>query len=120
MSVEVGERLTAAILARDAEGMRACIAPDVVFWNNLGGEQSRDEFVSMCDHVVASVPDVSYDELRRLETSSGFVQQHVLTGTSPAGSPFRVYACVVATVSDGRIVRFEEYLDAGQAGGIGL
>lgn len=116
----VGERLFAAILARDSEGVRACIADDAVFWNNLGGEQARDDFVSVVDHLVEAIPDVEYSQLRRLDTSSGFVQQHELTGTSPAGSPFRVKACVVVTVEDGRIVRFEEYMDAGQAGGIGL
>jgi ketosteroid isomerase-like protein len=116
----IGERLTAAILARDAAGMRGCIAPDAVIWTNIGPEQDRETFVAICDALVAAISDVRYANLRRADTATGFVQQHELTGTSPAGARFTVKACVVATVEDGRIVRFEEYIDAGQASGIGL
>jgi ketosteroid isomerase-like protein len=42
------------------------------------------------------------------------VQQHVLRGTAPDGTPLEVPAMMRVTVADGRITRLEEYLDTAQ------
>jgi len=116
----VAERLFAAIFDRDPEAASACIADDAVFWTNIGPVQTREEFVPMFLHLIESIPDVAYTQLRRIDTPDGYVQQHVLTGTSPQGQPFSVDACSVVTVRDGLIVRWDEYLDSDQVAGIGL
>jgi len=42
----------------------------------------------------------------------GFVERHTLRAITPAGEEFAVAACYFVTVTDGRIVRFEEYFDS--------
>jgi len=48
---------------------------------------------------------------RRQVIDGGFLQEHVLRGTAPNGQTVAMPACIIATVSDGRITRIHEYLD---------
>ncbi|WP_235735596.1 nuclear transport factor 2 family protein [Nocardioides alcanivorans] len=45
----------------------------------------------------------------------GWVLQSTTVGTSAAGDPVRIPSCLVVTVRDGRIARFEEYADSAAA-----
>ena len=53
-----------------------------------------------------------YDEVRREPTPAGFVQQHVLRATTPAGDALAIPACLVAAVNGGQITSIDEYLDS--------
>jgi ketosteroid isomerase-like protein len=107
------ERLFAAITAGDTEAVRAIYAEDAVIWhNNDGLEQTPEENLRVLRWVVRNVKDLRYEEIRRHETPTGFVQQHVLRGMAPNGTALEIPACIVCTVKDGRITRLEEYLDS--------
>jgi ketosteroid isomerase-like protein len=107
------ERLFAAITAGDTETVRAIYAEDAVIWhNNDGLEQTPDENLRVLRWVIRNVKDLRYEEIRRHETPTGFVQQHVLRGMAPNGTALEIPACIVCTVKDGRITRLEEYLDS--------
>ena len=57
----------------------------------------------------------TYD-LQRLELlSNGYLQQHILSGTTNNGVNILVHACVICTVSNNKITRLEEYLDPAPA-----
>ena len=44
----------------------------------------------------------------------GFVQQHVLRGTTDSGAALEVPAMLRVFVADGHVTRIEEYLDTAQ------
>lgn len=116
----------AAIERADLDRVRAIYADDAVIWHaHTGKTQSREENVALLAQAVPAIRGFRYEEVRRIATADGFVEQHVLRGTAPNGTPLEVPACIVVRVAGGRIARLDEYLDskslaplfAGRAGG---
>ena len=113
MSIDLANRLFAAIEAGDVDAVRDLYAPDAVIWHNTDGvEQTVEQNLSLLGWVCANLADRSYDEVRRQPTPTGFVQQHVLRFTKADGTREEVPACIVATCAGGRITRIDEYLDS--------
>ena len=114
-ALDVAERLFTAIGHGDIDAVRDCYADEVVVWhNNDGVEQTRDQNLRTLAWVIKNVSGRRYEEIRRQPTPTGFVQQHVLRGTAPNGKTLELPACIVFTVVDGKITRFDEYLDSAQ------
>ena len=115
-ALEVAERLFTSIGAGDIEDVRDCYAANVVIWHNSDGlEQTRDENLRTLSWVIRNISDRRYEEIRRQPTPTGFVQQHVLRGTTRSGQAMELPACIVCTVEDGKITRLDEYLDSAHA-----
>lgn len=114
--LDVAERLFAAIEAGDVDAVAALYGPDTVVWHNTDGvEQAVADNLHTLAWLTKRCSDVRYTDVRRSATATGFVQQHVLRLTSPAGEALALPACIVATVDDdGRITRVDEYLDSAQ------
>jgi len=109
----VADRLFRSIEAGQVDDVREIYAPDAVIWHNHDGvEQGCDENLRTLEWVTRNITGLRYERVRRSATDDGFVQQHVLRGTNPAGVEVEMPACIVATVVDGRITRLEEYLDS--------
>lgn len=114
-NIEVCGRLFSAIMRGDIEAVRAIYSPNAVIWhNNDMVEQTPDENLRTLSWVTRNIKDLRYEDIRRHDIGSGFVQQHVLRGIAPNGSPLELPACIVCQVEDGQITRLEEYLDSGQ------
>ena len=64
--------------------------------------------------VSSNVGGLRYEDVRRVPLDDGFVQQHVLRGTAPDGSPLEVPAMLRVFVNGGQIERIDEYLDTAQ------
>lgn len=112
-SLQVAERLFAAIMAGNVDAVRDIYALDAVIWrNNDGLEQSVDDNLRVLQWVVTHIRNLRYEDIRRQRTDTGFLQQHVLRGTASNGHELNVPACIICTVRDGRITRLEEYLDS--------
>ena len=117
---EVTERLAnalmAAIPATDVDALRQIYAPDVVIWHNFDQvEQRLDDNLKVMRWMGKVMPDMSYDDVRRQSTPTGYVQQHILRGTAPDGTALAMPACLVVTIEDERITRLDEYLDPAAA-----
>ena len=105
----------AAISRGDIDAVRAIYAPDAVIWHNdEKAEQTPDRNLKVLGWVTRNIRDMRYEEVRRHETPTGFVEQHVLRGVAPNGAPLEIPACIVCEVRDGRITRLDEYLDSAQ------
>ncbi|HTO69698.1 MAG TPA: nuclear transport factor 2 family protein [Myxococcota bacterium] len=114
-ALEVAEKLFAAIPRGDVAAVRALYAPDARIWHNHDGvEQDPPTNLRVLDWVVRNIAELRYEDVRRQATPTGFVQQHVLRGKGPGGKPVEIPACIVCTVSGGRITRLDEYLDSAQ------
>jgi ketosteroid isomerase-like protein len=111
--LQVAARLFGAIERGDVATVAALYAPDAVVWHSHdGATQSAAENVALLGAVVRRLRDLRYEDVRRQRTERGFVQQHVLRATTPAGEPVELVACVLCDVVAGRITRLDEYLDA--------
>ena len=113
ISLALADRLFAAIDANDQDALRNEVyAPDVIVWHNNDNHGQRiDENLKVLRWLHRNVAGKRYEEVRRQATPTGFVDQHVLRGTAPDGTELNIYACLVVTVSEGRIARIDEYLD---------
>lgn len=114
--LDLATRFFNALETGDAEGVRACYAPDAQIWHNFDQRyQSVDENLANLPWLADRLSDKQYDVVRREVLLTGFLQQHVLRGTLNDGQAFAMPACVICTVVEGRITRLEEYLDTAQA-----
>lgn len=114
-SLEVAERLMAAIQAGDVDAVRELYHPDVQVWHNFDQVcQTGEENLRVLRWMVRRVKDRRYEEVRRFETPGGFAQQHVLRGIAPNGELLECPAAIFCTVEDGLITRLDEYLDSAQ------
>ncbi len=114
VSLRLAERLADALTTNDIEALRRNVyAPDVVVWhNNDQREQSLDENLRTLGWLHKAIADQRYENVVRQPTPTGFVEQHVLRGTTRSGAPIDLHACLVVTVVAGRISRVDEYLDS--------
>ena len=111
--LDIAERLFSAIMAGDVDAVRDIYAPSARIWHNFDGkEQSVEENLRLLRWLVESVTNLRYEEVRRQRTDRGFLQQHVLRGTTRDGRAIEIPACLVCTVESGRITRIDEYFDS--------
>jgi ketosteroid isomerase-like protein len=114
-TLELADRLFAAIEAGDTATVAALYAPDVKVWHNYDQiEQERDANLAVLGWMSRRVSGIRYEEVRREVLPDGFLQQHVLRGTAPDGSALEVPAILRIYCADGVIGRIEEYLDTAQ------
>ncbi|MFI5315020.1 MAG: nuclear transport factor 2 family protein [Myxococcota bacterium] len=120
-SLEVAEKLFAAIPRGDLEAVRGIYAPAAEIWHNHDGvTQDVAANLRVLDWVVRNISGLRYEDVRRQATPTGFVQQHVLRGSGPGGKPVEIAACIVCRVERGRITRLDEYLDSAQLRALAL
>ena len=109
-------RFVRAVEGGDAEAARDCYAPDAKIWHNHDGvEQTVDQNIRSLEWFARKLPGRKYRVLRVEALPDGYVQQHVLEATLPDGAPWKLDACIVVRIENGRITRLDEYLDSGQA-----
>lgn len=117
---DIAESFSNAYPDGDYDTLRSIFHPEAVIWHNFDRqEQTVEENLAMA----ANVHDVTrfrYDNIRRYYFDGGYVQQHEVRGETQAGVEWGVEACLVVHVSEGRIVRLDEYLDTAQVSAIGL
>ncbi|MFC4595808.1 nuclear transport factor 2 family protein [Sphingobium tyrosinilyticum] len=108
----VMDRLLAAIVAGDLDGVRACFTPDGEVWHGYDCiAHDVNGFVASVKGVAAAGIELRYDDVRRHPTPTGFVQQHLLVTPDAEGGYSAKPCCVVVELKDGRIHRALEYLD---------
>jgi ketosteroid isomerase-like protein len=119
--LQVAEDFFSAIQRGDIERVRALYADDAVIWHaHTGKQQSREENLLVLTAALKAIQGFRYEEVRRLATADGFVEQHVLRGTAPSGEPLEVEACIVVRLEGGRIKRLDEYIDSKALAPLGL
>jgi ketosteroid isomerase-like protein len=120
--VGVAERFFAAIAAGDAGAVRAACAPDAELVVNGAPETTMpvDVMAGRVAEIARHIPDFRYEDVRCEATASGFVREHVMCGTSPAGAAFAAPACCVGRVASGRLTRIDEYADPAKLAELGL
>jgi len=107
----VAERWLPAFL----EGRRAdeeLYADRVTTWHNIGEREAEIQRTPSRTRANDGGADLRIVDVRLRVFDGGWVLQATTVGTTAAGEPVRIPTCLVATVRDGRIQRFEEYADS--------
>jgi ketosteroid isomerase-like protein len=114
--MDLADRFLTAVESGDADTVRAIYAPHAKIWHNFDGvEQTVEENMRVLGWFARTLPNRRYRVLRREATRDGYFQQHVVEAVLPDGTDWKMPACLVVTVKDGRITRLDEYLDSAQA-----
>ena len=115
MSTEQARALAERWLPAFLEGRRAdedVYAERVTTWHNIGERESEVQRTPSRTRQVQSGADLRVEDVRLNVFDGGWVLQATTVGSNAAGEPVRVPTCLVVTVRDGRIARFEEYADS--------
>jgi ketosteroid isomerase-like protein len=114
-TLQLAERLMAALEACDVDTVRALYEPDAKIWHNFDRAlQPLDEHLQSLQWMHRKLSDMRYDIVRREAIPDGFYQEHVLCGKLASGEDFSMPACAIIKVREGRIVALNEYLDSAQ------
>ena len=87
-------------------------AEGVSTWHNIGELEAPIHTTPSRRRRINSGAQLAVDEVRCRVVDGGFVVQATTVGTSADGKKVRVPTCLVVTVRDGKIARFEEYADS--------
>ncbi|MGB0101005.1 MAG: hypothetical protein WBP61_12070 [Nocardioides sp.] len=87
-------------------------AEGVSTWHNIGEHEAEIERTPSRTRQVRAGADLRVEDVRLRVFDGGWVVQATTTGSNAAGDPVRVPTCLVVTVHEGRIARFEEYADS--------
>jgi len=87
-------------------------AEGVSTWHNIGEHETEIQRTPSRTRQVRAGADLRIEEVRLRVFDGGWVVQATTVGTTAAGAPVRVPTCLVVTLRDGRIARFEEYADS--------
>ena len=109
----LADRLFSAIEAGDVAAVAAMWSDDVTVWHAGDTRPSGKACaIRVIEWFVNASSDRHYDVLDRQFFPGGFVQQHVLHGTTRAGAPYSLRVGIVIRVgADALIDRIDEYFD---------
>jgi ketosteroid isomerase-like protein len=115
--LEIAGQLFNAVTAGDVAAVEQLYAPECIVWHNFDNAgQTVAENLATLRWLTTNVANLRYEEVRRQELPNGFLQQHVLRGTSVTGEQVDMPTCMIGTIADGKIIRLEEYLDSAHIG----
>ena len=113
--IEEARALAERWLPAFLEGRRAdddVYADGVTTWHNIGEREAEIQRTPSRARQVQGGADLRVEDVRMHVFDGGWVLQATTVGTNAAGVPVRVPTCLVVTLRDGKIARFEEYADS--------
>ena len=122
---QVMDRVTAAVMSGDSDGLKALYAPDAVAETpDQGTIRGRGQIAAYMGEFATAFPDASWEELHKHETSDAAIDEGYFVGTNtgpmtgpngetiPAtGRRVRARECDVATVENGVVTSHRFYFD---------
>ncbi len=87
-------------------------AAGVSTWHNIGEREAEIEQTPSRTRQEQAGADLRVEDVRVKVFDGGWVLQSVAVGTNADGAPVRIPSCLVVTLREGKIARFEEYADS--------
>ena len=114
--IKTAEELTRVISSLDEDVFATIYTDDAVIWHgSTNATQTKAENAAFLGSIFKLVDSLYYENIKRLPTPEGFVQYHAVTGVFKDGTPVPpLQACIVATVTNGKISRLNEFFDPAQ------
>ena len=111
---EIARAMTRAAERSDVARLEDLWSSDFVLWYNTSLKSlSRDEALKSIAAVGSVFGELEFTDIRRLYGEKGYAQQHTIKGRF-SGKSFSMPACVIVEISDGKVVRVDEWWDSAQ------
>lgn len=113
----VGNRLFETVGHGNLDELHDIFAPGAGVWHNT--DNSLTDIPTTIENlkkIRGSADLFRYEDIRRLPTPDGFVQQHTLVIKMADGRVINDMCCCICTVKDGRITHMEAYHDSAATG----
>lgn len=117
-NTELCKALFGAFENGDEERIRALCASNMQTRQNNNPPMDLDSLLEFSRAVLRAVDDFRYEDAKRSNTATGFVEEHSVRGVLPDGSNLDLAVCVVADVHNGKVCHLREYLDVSAASGL--
>jgi ketosteroid isomerase-like protein len=112
---ELCHRFFDAIERQDFDAVGALYAPEFRLWfNGTGKEIGRKENLAVLREGASLHQRRTYDDRTINTFATGFVVQYSVNVVAHSGRRTSLWACAVAQCRDGKILRWDEYLDTGK------
>lgn len=110
---ELAGALMASIEGKGDDEFVAVLAPGAIVWHNHDRKEvDAVENMATVGMLAQMVDGLTSETLYLAPTADGFVFQFVVRGTVKSnGKPFEMHNCIVASTSDGKVTRLDEYVD---------
>ena len=108
----LAEKLFSSLLRDDYDKVATCFSAGATWWigGNLRGPAS--DFLAARRVQKHPIGPRTYEEVRRMFSDDGFVEQHVTQWIGAHGEVRRLPICAIVRVnSEGLVTTFEEYYD---------
>lgn len=106
------DRFTDGLSNGDIEAIRACCTDDVVIWHGFDAEaQDFETAAKGWVPLFTYFSDLTFTDVRRFAINGGFAQQHLMGATTASGERIGWPVALIVHLRDGKIARFEEYMD---------
>jgi ketosteroid isomerase-like protein len=100
----------------DTATLRDCLTEDAIVWHSFDRVMMRPEdVVKSWEGMATSFTERGVTDVRRQQTATGYVQQHLFVVRGKDGARKAWPVCIVVLISDGRIARLDEYIDLSAA-----
>jgi hypothetical protein len=110
---EAVDGFTSSWLARDIPRKATFLTEDFVLWNNCYKvEVDKTSAIAFFNWLLTVMRGNRYDQVRRLLTPTGVIQQHVTSFDTDQGSCKDIPMLLVFTTRGNKVARCEEYLDS--------
>src|SRR3546814_20379357 len=102
--MRAAEELTRAISSLDEAVFASIYTDDAEIWhNNTNAIQTKTENAALLGEIFAIVDSLYYADIKRLPTSEGFVQHHVVRGVFTDGKTVpEIHAYIDERVTNGK------------------
>lgn len=109
------DRFLDAIEAGDRTTLEAIYADDVAVWHNFTNvAQDKATNIARLERA-RTLATIRYDIVERIVIGDRLIQRHIVRFSLADGTQSELFAALFVTVSGGRIVRIDEYLDPTQS-----
>jgi ketosteroid isomerase-like protein len=110
------DRLFCSMQPCDTGKLRDCLTEDAIVWHSFDRVEMRMEnVVKSWEAMATSFAERGITDVRRQQTPTGYVQQHLFVVRGKDGVRKAWPVCIVVKVKDGKIARLDEYIDLSAA-----
>jgi hypothetical protein len=110
---EAVDGFTSSWLARDIARKATFLTDDFVLWNNCYRvEVGKSVAIRYFNWLLTVMRGNRYDQVRRMLTPTGLIQQHVTSFDTDQGRVKDIPMLLVFTTRGNKVARCEEYLDS--------
>lgn len=100
----------------DIATLRDCLTKDAIVWHSYDRIPMHvEDVVKAWEAMASNFAECGIIDVRRQQTSSGYVQQHLFVVRLKDGTRKAWPVCIVVQMRDGKIARLDEYLDVSEA-----